>query len=64
YENYEEVLLTTAPGFISELGGQSSLFVGVSLLTVVQVVVAVALWSTKRVKKVRAYVCDWLSGSE
>ncbi|VDL79011.1 unnamed protein product [Nippostrongylus brasiliensis] len=36
YEHYTEMRLTTFPGFISELGGQSGLFVGCSVMTIVQ----------------------------
>lgn len=37
YDNYEEVQATTVAGFISELGGQSNLFIGASLLIVIHV---------------------------
>ncbi|KHJ87053.1 hypothetical protein OESDEN_13180 [Oesophagostomum dentatum] len=44
YEHYSEIRLTTAAGFISELGGQSGLFVGCSIMTVVQLLLSAALF--------------------
>ncbi|RCN50028.1 hypothetical protein ANCCAN_03857 [Ancylostoma caninum] len=44
YEHYSEIRMTTALGFISELGGQSGLFVGCSILSVVQVIVSVVIF--------------------
>ncbi|VDN32995.1 unnamed protein product [Gongylonema pulchrum] len=41
YELYEEVVRTTLPGFISQIGGQFGLFLGVSIITVVEMIVAV-----------------------
>jgi len=35
-ERYEEVITTTLPGFVSQLGGQSGLFVGLSVCTIIQ----------------------------
>ncbi|KAH7707513.1 Protein DEL-7 [Aphelenchoides avenae] len=35
-ETYEEVVTTTVPGFVAELGGQSNLFLGFSLITAIQ----------------------------
>ena len=37
YEQYNEVRPTSLAGFISELGGQSGLFLGISIITFVQV---------------------------
>ncbi|KAI6171672.1 hypothetical protein M3Y98_00888300 [Aphelenchoides besseyi] len=36
YEYYEERVTTSAPGFISEIGGQFGLFAGVTIITVIQ----------------------------
>ncbi|CAD6197599.1 unnamed protein product [Caenorhabditis auriculariae] len=46
FEQYEEVQKTTLAGFISELGGQSGLFVGCSIMTFVQLIssICLALW--------------------
>ncbi|EYC43023.1 hypothetical protein Y032_0506g2677 [Ancylostoma ceylanicum] len=44
YEDYSEIRMTTALGFISELGGQSGLFVGCSILSVVQIIVSVVIF--------------------
>ncbi|KAK6057681.1 hypothetical protein COOONC_04761 [Cooperia oncophora] len=40
YESYSEIRLTTAAGFVSELGGQSGLFVGCSVMSFVQLVLS------------------------
>lgn len=42
-ETYEEVVTTTVPGFIAELGGQSNLFLGFSLITAIHAVCVLAL---------------------
>ncbi|KAI1708076.1 amiloride-sensitive sodium channel domain-containing protein [Ditylenchus destructor] len=39
-ERYEEVLTTSLPGFVSQLGGQSGLFIGVSACTIIQILLA------------------------
>lgn len=36
FEKYEEVRTTTFPGFVSQIGGQLSLFLGISIVTVAQ----------------------------
>uniref|UniRef100_A0A1I7S9N6 Sodium channel protein Nach n=1 Tax=Bursaphelenchus xylophilus TaxID=6326 RepID=A0A1I7S9N6_BURXY len=36
YELYEEIRTTTLPGFVSQIGGQSGLFLGFSVMTLVQ----------------------------
>ncbi|VDM63251.1 unnamed protein product [Angiostrongylus costaricensis] len=41
YEHYSEIRLTTAAGFISELGGQSGLFVGCSVMSVIQFILSI-----------------------
>ncbi|KJH41906.1 hypothetical protein DICVIV_12110 [Dictyocaulus viviparus] len=43
YQHYSESRLTTAAGFISELGGQSGLFIGCSVMSVIQLVFSVLL---------------------
>lgn len=35
-EKYEELVTTTVPGFVSELGGQSNLILGFSIITAIQ----------------------------
>ncbi|KAH7722721.1 Protein DEL-7 [Aphelenchoides avenae] len=42
YESYEEVRTTSVYGFIGELGGQSSLFIGASLLVILEVLLVVS----------------------
>ncbi|KAH7696504.1 Protein DEL-7 [Aphelenchoides avenae] len=37
-ERYEEVRTTTVPGFVAELGGQSNLFLGFSIITAVHAI--------------------------
>lgn len=44
YTQYEELLTTTISGFVSELGDQSNLFIGLSVETVVQLLVSVVLF--------------------
>ncbi|VDM98111.1 unnamed protein product [Thelazia callipaeda] len=39
YELYKEVTQTTIPGFISQIGGQFGLFLGVSFITVLKIIV-------------------------
>ncbi|KAH7719715.1 Protein DEL-7 [Aphelenchoides avenae] len=41
FHRYEEVVVTTVPGFVSQLGGQSALFVGFSVISIVQLFVSV-----------------------
>ncbi|VDO49446.1 unnamed protein product [Haemonchus placei] len=41
YESYSEIRLTSPAGFISELGGQSGLFVGCSVMSFVQLILSV-----------------------
>ncbi|KAK5978579.1 hypothetical protein GCK32_004970 [Trichostrongylus colubriformis] len=41
YESYSEIRLTTPAGFISELGGQSGLFVGCSVMSFVQLILSI-----------------------
>ncbi|CAD5228038.1 unnamed protein product [Bursaphelenchus okinawaensis] len=36
YEVYEQIRTTTLPGFVSQIGGQSGLFLGFSVMTLVQ----------------------------
>lgn len=35
-DTFEEVVITTVPGFVAELGGQSNLFLGMSIISVIQ----------------------------
>uniref|UniRef100_A0A914Q6Z3 Uncharacterized protein n=1 Tax=Panagrolaimus davidi TaxID=227884 RepID=A0A914Q6Z3_9BILA len=42
YESYKEILTTTPQGFISELGGQSGLFLGLSIITIIQLLFAIS----------------------
>ncbi|KAI6216632.1 hypothetical protein M3Y99_01810000 [Aphelenchoides fujianensis] len=48
YEVYKEIPTTTLPGFISELGGQSGLFLGFSVISLLNVVVSVPTFLWKR----------------
>ncbi|VDP42302.1 unnamed protein product [Heligmosomoides polygyrus] len=48
YEYYSEIRLTTIPRFISELGGQSGLFVGCSIMTLVQTLVYIMMVFSKK----------------
>uniref|UniRef100_A0A1I8BD65 CX domain-containing protein n=1 Tax=Meloidogyne hapla TaxID=6305 RepID=A0A1I8BD65_MELHA len=41
-EVYQEVLTTTLPGFVSQLGGQSGLFVGLSVCSIIQIGISIA----------------------
>ncbi|KAH7716190.1 Protein DEL-7 [Aphelenchoides avenae] len=50
YENYEEVLATSASTFVSELGGQSSLFIGASLPTALQMSIVVVVYAYTKIK--------------
>jgi hypothetical protein len=62
-EVYQEVLTTTLPGFISQLGGQSGLFVGLSVCSIVQIGISLAWkchrwyeannWKWKKVKQTK-----------
>ncbi|XGW31277.1 hypothetical protein V3C99_009882, partial [Haemonchus contortus] len=51
YEDYTEIRLTTIPRFISELGGQSGLFVGCSVMTYVQFLLGIVLFIYNRLRK-------------
>ncbi|KAI6190925.1 1-Cys peroxiredoxin [Aphelenchoides bicaudatus] len=48
YDRYEEVILTTIPGFISELGGQSGLFLAFSIISLFNVFVSLTTVAFKR----------------
>ncbi|KAK6057682.1 hypothetical protein COOONC_04762 [Cooperia oncophora] len=50
YEYYAEIRLTTVPRFISELGGQSGLFVGCSIMTFVQLLLGISMFIYKQLK--------------
>ncbi|KAH7695620.1 Protein DEL-7, partial [Aphelenchoides avenae] len=44
YENVEEISVSTLSRFISELGGQANLFVGMSILVFVHVFTDFLVW--------------------
>ncbi|KAI6237549.1 hypothetical protein M3Y95_00276800 [Aphelenchoides besseyi] len=48
-EKYTEFIYTSIPGFVSELGGQAMLFLGISLHTVIQLVFLVLQWIKKQI---------------
>nr|CAD2132074.1 unnamed protein product [Meloidogyne enterolobii] len=54
-EVYQEVLTTTLPGFVSQLGGQSGLFVGLSVCSIIQIGISIAwklhLWYKRFLKE-------------
>ncbi|KAK6748831.1 hypothetical protein RB195_001450 [Necator americanus] len=52
YEHYSEIRQTTTAGFVSELGGQSGLFVGCSVMSVVQVILSTTLLCTAFAAKI------------
>ncbi|WKY04682.1 hypothetical protein Q1695_005584 [Nippostrongylus brasiliensis] len=51
YENYVEISLTTIPRFISELGGQSGLFLGCSVMTFVQASLGIVVFIYRRIRQ-------------
>ncbi|KAH7707511.1 Protein DEL-7 [Aphelenchoides avenae] len=54
-EKYEEVVTTTVPGFVSELGGQSNLILGFSIVTAIQSIRIIGL---SLLKKMRRALCN------
>ncbi|CAI5448200.1 unnamed protein product [Caenorhabditis angaria] len=50
YEQYREIRTTSTPGFISELGGQTGLFVGCSVMTLVQLINSIVIQIYKLVR--------------
>uniref|UniRef100_A0AC34QRH9 Uncharacterized protein n=1 Tax=Panagrolaimus sp. JU765 TaxID=591449 RepID=A0AC34QRH9_9BILA len=40
YENVKEVYTTSVPGFISQIGGQFGFFLGLSIITVIQIIIS------------------------
>uniref|UniRef100_A0A7E4VNB5 AcidPPc domain-containing protein n=1 Tax=Panagrellus redivivus TaxID=6233 RepID=A0A7E4VNB5_PANRE len=52
YESYQEVLQTSPPSFISKIGGQFGLFCGISVITIVQVLLSIAQEVFSRIKAV------------
>ncbi|CAB3409066.1 unnamed protein product [Caenorhabditis bovis] len=52
YEQYKEVQKTSTPGFISELGGQTGLFVGCSVMTIVQFFNSLCVFLYKKIRDV------------
>ncbi|KAI6226258.1 hypothetical protein M3Y99_01309400 [Aphelenchoides fujianensis] len=56
YEYYEEIVTTSVPGFISEIGGQFGLFAGVTIITVIQLLLNLAMLVGEQLKRVWAYV--------
>ncbi|CAD5209576.1 unnamed protein product [Bursaphelenchus okinawaensis] len=53
YEQYEEVLTTTLPGFVSQIGGQLNLFLGVTILSVIQFGLSSTIFIFKKWKGVK-----------
>jgi hypothetical protein len=51
YDSYHEIFVTSLPGFISELGGQSGLFLGFSVISLFNVFVSLATYSYKRINE-------------
>ncbi|KAL6740019.1 hypothetical protein Aduo_013409 [Ancylostoma duodenale] len=51
YEDYSEIRLTTPARFISELGGQSGLFVGCSVMTFVQGILSIVVFLYDRARR-------------
>ncbi|KAL3110325.1 hypothetical protein niasHT_019645 [Heterodera trifolii] len=47
YEHLKEVVTITVPGFMSQIGGQFGFFLGLSIITVIQMA-SFAVWSTFR----------------
>lgn len=58
YEEFEEVLATTVPDFISELGGKSSLFVGASLITALSMAIGFARLLVTWLKRIQHGILD------
>ncbi|KAK0399199.1 hypothetical protein QR680_002935 [Steinernema hermaphroditum] len=50
YELIEEVLTTTLPGFVSQIGGQFGLFLGISLMSLVQFGQTLILYCRKKIR--------------
>ncbi|KAL3113058.1 hypothetical protein niasHT_013523 [Heterodera trifolii] len=53
-EYYEEQLTTTAPGFISQIGGQLNFFLGISLISIIQFfLIPIAKFLSGNIRKVK-----------
>ncbi|CAD5213658.1 unnamed protein product [Bursaphelenchus xylophilus] len=53
YEAYEEVVTTTLPGFVSQIGGQLSLFLGITLLSAIQFLLSFSMFVFKKFRGVK-----------
>uniref|UniRef100_A0AC34QUM1 Uncharacterized protein n=1 Tax=Panagrolaimus sp. JU765 TaxID=591449 RepID=A0AC34QUM1_9BILA len=51
YESYKEILTTSLQGFISQIGGQFGLFLGLSVITIVQFCFSMTKIGIKKAKK-------------
>ncbi|CAD5209865.1 unnamed protein product [Bursaphelenchus okinawaensis] len=50
YENFKEVRIVTLPGFVSQIGGQLGLFLGVTVMSITQILLNLYLFITEKVK--------------
>ncbi|VDD92311.1 unnamed protein product [Enterobius vermicularis] len=51
FEEYKEVVRTTLPGFVSQIGGQGGLFLGASVVTFVQLFISFANYFYERTRR-------------
>ncbi len=60
YEFFEEIQTVTFAGYVSQIGGQLSLFLGGSLVSIVQICVVVVLCASRKCirRKAGAMKCD------
>uniref|UniRef100_A0A1I7SEQ0 Amiloride-sensitive sodium channel n=1 Tax=Bursaphelenchus xylophilus TaxID=6326 RepID=A0A1I7SEQ0_BURXY len=53
YENYAEVRITTLPGFVSQVGGQLGLFLGVTVMSIAQMILNLYVFLHERLQRLR-----------
>lgn len=63
-DKFEEVAITTIPGFVGELGGQSNLFLGMSIISVIQAMRLLGLKIGAILRRVLRTVCPSLVRSK
>uniref|UniRef100_A0A0N5AL20 Sodium channel protein Nach n=1 Tax=Syphacia muris TaxID=451379 RepID=A0A0N5AL20_9BILA len=55
-EEYREIVRTTMPGFVSQIGGQVGLFLGASIITFVQFFVTFSMYMYRRLRLLYRYI--------